>query len=267
MRINNWLTRATSRLSEAGVPSSRLDARLILAHTLDVTPTWLVAHADDNIEDKDLIHHANTLLTKRIHRMPLAYLTGTKEFYGRDFMVNEHVLIPRPETETMIDLIKKYMKGTKTIDVGCGSGCIGITAALEMPSLDVTLSDISSEALTVALQNARTLGANITAVESDLLASIDAKFDAIFANLPYVDREWERSPETKHEPAQALFAENHGLAVIDALITQVPSHLHAGGHLFLEADPLQHRAIAKTGASHGLRLVEADDYIVVLQQS
>ena len=267
MKINEWLERASARLSEAGIPSPRLDAELILAHVVGRDRTWLIAHSSDDIADKDALHEANTLLTKRIHRMPIAYLLGCKEFYSRQFTVNEHVLIPRPETEVMIELLSTYSPHGRAIDVGCGSGCIGITAKLEFPELDMTLADVSEDALAVAQANAEHLGATATCLASDLLSDVDGPFAFILANLPYVDETWERSPETDREPALALFADDHGLALIDKLITQSVDQLDMGGYLFLEADPEQHDAIQKTGASCGLRFVEARDYIVVLQRA
>jgi release factor glutamine methyltransferase len=234
---------------------------------LEQDRTWLIAHGSDDFDDANLRHTANTMLTKRMHRMPLAYLVGRREFYGRDFIVSPDVLIPRPETETMITLLGKYHPRGKLIDVGCGSGCIGLTAKLEHPELDVTLSDISSSALDVARRNAESLEASVDFRISDLLASFEAtatKFNFILANLPYVDSEWERSPETDHEPSLALFADDHGLALIKTLISQAASLLNTGGYLLLEADPVQHDEIQKTGDSHGLRFIESNDYMVVL---
>jgi release factor glutamine methyltransferase len=265
--INDWISRATASLEEAGIPSGRLDAELMLAHVLQQSRTWLLAHSLDTFDDAEQRHAANTLLTKRKNRFPLAYLTGTKEFYGRDFIVTPDVLIPRPETETMIELLVKYKPHGAAIDVGCGSGCIGITATLEYPDLAVTLADISPAALTVAQQNAVRLGADVDVLRSNLLESIGAKtFDVILANLPYVDRAWERSPETEHEPALALFAGENGLELITILLGQAVDALNPEGYVFLEADPEQHDEIKKTGASHGLRFVEAEGFIVVLQR-
>lgn len=270
MTIREWLENARVRLASENVPTAKLDAELLLAHTLDVTRTWIISHAGDPFDNPHARHMANTLLTKRMHRMPVAYLTGMKEFYGRSFSVTPDVLIPRPETETLIDIVKRLpLPATPQIhDVGTGSGCIAITLALELSSAKVSASDISSAALNIAEQNARALNAPVHFTESDLLTSHPPKsaFDLIVANLPYVDESWERSPETEHEPSIALFADDHGLALIYALLDQSVSRLKQAGYLLLETDPEQHEAIIKTGASHGLRLTETDDYIVVLQK-
>src|SRR5690606_787546 len=126
-----------------------------------------------------------------------------------------------------------------------GSGCLGITAKLEFPELDVTLLDISRHALTVAEDNAKRLQADIKTVRSDLLQSYPLKVDFILANLPYVGKDWEVSPETKHEPATALFANDDGLALIYRLLQESPSRLNPKGTLFIEADPRQHIAIVE----------------------
>lgn len=193
-----------------------------------------------------------------------------KEFYGRTFTVNKDVLIPRPETEALVEVAKAHGLTGSILDVGTGSGALGLTLQLELRDVAVTLADISPEALTVAMKNAKQLRLkSVSFVESDLLEywmneQESRRFDAIVANLPYVDTDWERSPETRHEPALALFAERGGLDIIFRLIEQAPAHLTTGGHLLLEADPEQHGAIsdyAKTTFS----TVDQSGYAVLLK--
>ena len=262
----SWLQSATEQLQQASIPSARLDAEVILAHALSVNRSWLHAHSDDTINSTD----ADKLLQKRITRVPIAYLTGQKEFYGRTFIVTPETLIPRPETETLIDIAKQYELGGKIVDVGTGSGCIGITLALETSST-VTLCDISDEALRIAQKNAQQLGvSNLTFTKSDLLSAFakktSAPFDAIVANLPYVDHSWERSPETDHEPALALFANDKGLELIKTLIDQAPALLRPGGYLLLEADPEQFVSISQYSAP-AFTTVETRDYAILLQKT
>lgn len=261
----SWLQSATEQLQQASIPSARLDAEVILAHTLSVNRTWLHAHRDETINTTQADH----LLAERLKRTPIAYLTGQKEFYGRTFSVTADTLIPRPETETLIDIAKQYGLSGKIVDVGTGSGCIGITLALETSST-VTLCDISDEALQVAQKNAQQLGvSDLTFTKSDLLSAFAEKpsvtFDVIVANLPYVDHSWERSPETDHEPPLALFAEDRGLALIKKLIDQTPSLLHPDGHLLLEADPEQFDAITRY-AQADFTTVEVRDYAILLKK-
>jgi release factor glutamine methyltransferase len=176
----------------------------------------------------------------------------------------------------MITLLKEYAAQTKLdlhktterlVDVGTGSGCLGITAKKELPELDVTLIDVSRHALTVAEANAARLEADVQTLRSNLLIDYPFIADYILANLPYVDAAWDRSPETNYEPALALFAENDGLDLINKLLNQAPAHLRKNGLLFLEADPRQHAAIIKTAKNHGFTHQESRDFIVVLRKS
>lgn len=265
--VNLWLSNASATLSDHQIPTPRLDAEVLLAHVLKTDRTWLIAHGADTLES-DEKEAADQLLEQRTKRIPIAYLTGVKEFYGRDFIVTSDVLIPRPETETLIDLLKKYIQGGDAIDVGCGSGCIGITAALEIHGLTVTLSDISQAALDVTKQNSDNLRAHVSFVQSDLLRNPSlarSKYDVIIANLPYVDTRWERSPETDHEPSLALFADNNGLQLIYNLIDQASSHLKTNGYVLLEADPEQHPEIIDYGRKNGFQEIESRDYALLLR--
>lgn len=272
--VNEWLQRATAALSELGIPSARLDAELILAHTLRQNRTYLHAHPDAIIDDRQA-EIANARLSLRRERVPVAYIIGHKEFYGHRFHVTSATLIPRPESETLIELLKKVVPSQarlitgeplRLVDVGTGSGALGLTAKLLYPELDVTLIDNSRHALKVAEQNAQALHADVTILRSDLLASYPFVADIVIANLPYVDPDWERSPETNHEPAEALFARKHGLALILELLIQTNAQLATGGHLILEADPVQHPAIIEAARGHGLILVETDDYGLLFQK-
>lgn len=302
--INSWVANATTLLSSAGITTARLDSELILSHVLQTTRTWLIAHQNDNIDNAKTLQNADKLLAKRLQRIPLAYLTNHKEFYNRSFFVNESVLIPRPESETIIELLKACIEAfdedvaerqpnatgakprkvaseneeidafnVRLLDVGTGSGCLGITAKLEDSSLSVTVSDISTEALSIARKNARLHGAKpIRYVQSNLLDhwmshENPKKFDIIIANLPYVDRSWQRSPETDHEPALALFADDDGMELIKKCIQQASSLTSVNGYLILEADPEQHDGIVSFGNQHGFTMVRIDGYIVTLQRN
>jgi release factor glutamine methyltransferase len=268
LTVNDWLAEATRQLVFNNVPSARLDAELLLAHTLRQPRTWLHGHGDAELEAR-MVEIANARLDLRLDRVPVAYIIGHKEFYGRRFKVTTSTLIPRPESESLIELLNMALpknesllkeRPLRVVDVGTGSGILGITAKLEHPDLDVTLTDISRHALKVATENATKLHADVATIKSNLLADYPFVADIIIANLPYVDPEWERSPETEHEPASALFAEKHGLALIFDLITQTKSSLVNGGTLILEADPEQHPAIAKEAIKNGLVHVETIEY-------
>lgn len=179
-----------------------------------------------------------------------------KDFYGRDFLITKDVLIPRPETEQLIDMVlnlagKPYLPGVKPnkrvlpekltiLDVGTGSGCIAITLALELPEATVYASDISEKALKVAQKNAALHDAPISFIISHLLEKVKFTPDVIVANLPYVDEKWDwlNKKALSKEPALALYAGDHGLALIKKLIDTANSE-----YLILEADPCQHAEI------------------------
>lgn len=266
--IRIWLRDAAEQLANALIPSALLDAEIILAHTLRRSRTWLHAHGDEPLDPRQL-EIAEARLQLRLERTPVAYIIGHKEFYGRLFKVTPATLIPRPESEALITQLGKYLAPAhkRLIDVGTGSGCLGITAKLEHPQLHVTLADISRHALKVAEENARLLGARVDTVVSDLLVNAGLRYDCIVANLPYVDKDWSRSPETDHEPSEALFADQNGLALIAKLIEQTGEYLTADGLLILEADPRQHSDITSHAANHSLSHRETDGFALVFTKT
>lgn len=203
-----------------------------------------------------------------------------QDFYGRDFLVTEDTLIPRPETEQLIDTVlslagKPYLPGVRPskrvfpqnltiLDVGTGSGCIAITLALELPEAKVYASDISEKALKVAQKNAANLGAPIPFIISYLLEKVNINPDVIVANLPYVDPEWDwlDKESLSKEPALALYAEDHGLALIKELIDTAKSK-----YLILEADPCQHEAIIEYAKRRDYDLIDTRGYILGLAKT
>lgn len=268
MTISEWLKIATKSLKTANIPSARLDAELILANTLRKNRTYLHAHLDEEIDPRRF-DIANARLDLRLDRVPIAYILGYKEFYGRKFTVSPSVLIPRPESE---DLISLFLELTASeiaekvlIDVGAGSGCLGITAKLERSNLSVILSDISKPALNIAEKNANSLNADVHIQQQSLLNGQLKPVDYIFANLPYVDKNWDVSPELQYEPDIALFAEDEGLKLILQLISQAPRCLTPEGLLFIEADPQQHNRIIDEAVKNGFVKERVLNYILVLR--
>lgn len=251
-KISWWLRDAAEQLASVGITTALLDAEIILAHTLRKSRTFLHAHGDEEMTPREY-EIANARLDLRCDRTPIAYIVGHKEFYGRLFKVTPSVLVPRPESEAVIELFLAHggMSG-RLIDVGTGSGCLGITAKLERPDFDVTLSDTNKHALHVAKQNAQALEAQVDMLQSDLLQQVPFVYDCMLANLPYVDHEWERSPETNYEPELALFAGKNGVALIFQLIEQCSNKLAQNGWLFLEADPYQHERIITYAGNRNL---------------
>lgn len=279
MTIREWLVQAASTLTSHDISSAQLDAEVLLAHVLDVNRTWLIAHGDEIIDTASL-SRVKKLLIRREQHEPTAYLVGHKEFYGREFTVTPDVLIPRPESEKIIEIAKtiKLPDHAYVVDVGCGSGCIGLTLKLEMPAIeDIILCDVSKQALMLAKRNNRERFhlRKIQYYHSDLLSFwLQAEMnhtlpiiDLITANLPYVDTSWQRSPETDHEPALAIIADDGGLALIKKCIQQSQRCLTQNGYLLLEADPCQHADIAAYAHNFGFKVYDIQEYIIVLQRN
>jgi len=274
MTISAWLKQATDELADELLPSPRLDAEIILAHTIRHPRTYLHAHGDDTLSprDEDI---ANARIELRKDRVPVAYIIGHKEFYGRRFVVSPAVLIPRPESEQLIDMLQTLLPSsaelpgvveTRLVDIGTGSGCLGITAKLLFPQFDVALVDSSRHALTIAEKNARLLNANVETFVSALLTNYPYAPDIILANLPYVDRSWDyQSPELANEPAEALYADDGGMSVIKRCIEQVEVRAKPGALLLLEADPSQLDAISAYAKQHGLKEVGRDEFVVAFR--
>ena len=265
--ISFWLKNAAKSMKDAGIPSARLDAELILANTLRKNRTYLHAYLDEEI-DLRRVDIANARLDLRLDHVPMAYILGYKEFYGRKFTVSPAVLVPRPESEDMISLFLDATAGEierkVLIDVGTGSGCLGITSALERTNISVILSDISKDALRIAEKNADEHHARVKIQQQSLLNGQLEPVDYIFANLPYVDKDWEVSPELQYEPKIALFTEDGGLKLILELIQQAPRCLTPNGQLFIEADPIQHERIIQAAAQN-FKLAAIQRYIIVLR--
>ncbi len=261
MTIAEWLKDAANELADNLFPTARLDAEVILAHTIRKNRTYLHAHGDDELSarNEDI---ANARLELRLDHVPIAYIIGHKEFYGRRFAITPAVLVPRPESEELITILKTLLPASaalpgvaakRLVDIGSGSGCLGITAKLEFPELDVALVDTSRHALGVAEKNAATLGADVETYVSDLLNDYPYSPDLIIANLPYVAREWDVSPELLHEPEEALYADDDGLSIVKRCIEQVARRAKPGAYLLLEADTRQLATIAAFAGRHGFK--------------
>jgi len=257
------INKAAHRLSAHGVLNAHLDAEVLLRHVLGRDRAWLLAHFQDTIESDALGAYDRTI-DRRAVREPLQYITGNQEFWGLDFMVTQEVLIPRPETEFVVEAAiaaARNLASPVIIDLCTGSGCIAISLANEVPSAQVFASDRSASALDVAVQNARSNGVEgrIRFLCGDLFEPlvkdiIRETADVITANPPYIkDNDLATlQPEVRDfEPEMALIAGPEGTEIAEAIIKQAPTYLKHGGVLIMEMGMGQARVlssiVAKTG--------------------
>lgn len=280
MLISEWLQTAASELKLKGVKPYNLDSRLILKHITGLDDTAIIA-GNHKLGTAELTK-LNLMLQKRLAGHPLAYLVGSVGFFGRKFFIKPGVLIPRAETEGLIEniLALNLPHEPSILDVGTGSGIIGITLALEIEKSEVIISDFSPAALKVASNNMNKFidqinskGSEIKVVESDLLnAFADTKFNLIVANLPYVDKAWDwlNLNQLGYEPSEALFADNGGLGLIKKLISSSIKNLASGGFLILEMDPCQITEASEFALNQGFKIVEKiegslSDFVLILR--
>lgn len=235
MTVRTALLQGQQLLDQASISDPRLTAEVLLMRATGHDRAWLYAHGDDELIEVWWIHFGR-YLHQRIKGEPTQYITGRQEFYGREFRVTRDVLIPRPETEHLIEAALAC-GGNSILDVGTGSGAIAVTLALETKAR-VAASDLSSAALRVARQNAEALGARVDFVACDLGAAFsDGSFELVVSNPPYVagrDRAALQGEVRDHEPALALFGGEDGLALYRRLIPEAGRLLRPGGWLMME---------------------------------
>jgi release factor glutamine methyltransferase len=218
---------------------ARLEARVLAAFAWQVDRAWLIAHDTDLLGDPQ-VPIFQSLLARRLVGEPVAYILGEKEFYGRMFKVTPDVLIPRPETELLVETALKCLpneRPARILDIGTGSGCIALSLALERPDCSVTAVDLSARALTIAQENAHRLHAQAQLLHSNLFDSLgDACFDLIISNPPYIPASDPhlRQGDVRFEPKLALTAGAEGLDTLKPLVWAAPHHLVSGGWLMLE---------------------------------
>ena len=220
----------------------------IVTHVLGKNKTWVLVHADKKLSDQQL-SKIRILIRQFKTGKPLAYLFGYKHFYGLKFKVTKDTLIPRPETELLVDqaaLLIKNKSIKSVLDIGTGSGCIIISIAKSLPKGKYNFmgSDTSGKVLAIAKQNAKTHKVKIKFLKSYLLDETGENFDLIIANLPYLDITW-KNDSIKFEPKQALFAGKNGLALIERLLNQISEQKNKPKYMLLEFDPRQKQDLSK----------------------
>ncbi len=265
MTSDYWLQAATSKLKAAGISTARLDSLILLEDATGHDKAYLLSHPSINVIGPTY-HKLETQLEKRINHEPLAYIRGKTEFYGREFLIDHRVLEPRPESETMIDLLKKVVIGPTyhIIDVGTGSGALAITAKVEFPKSEVTAIDIDTGCLIVARKNAKKHAVDIKFYQGDLLEPLTVKDNlptAILANLPYVPNDLTINQAAMNEPKIAIFGGSDGLDLYRKLFDQITAQSQKPTYILTESLPFQHEKLATIAQQSGYQLQTTDDFI------
>jgi release factor glutamine methyltransferase len=252
--IARAIVEAAQILRQAGVPESRREAASLLEHVTGHDRTFMITHAETALASSD-VRSLRNLVERRAAGEPLQYITGHQEFYGLDFEVTPDVLIPRPETEllveTALELLDKTTQPARICDVGTGSGCVSVAILHERPTVQAIGLDISVPALRVAARNAarNNVRERLVLVASDCFNAIDSRstrFSMIVSNPPYITEDaftHLQREVREHEPRMALTPEGDGLRIIRRLITDAPRFLDTGGYLLMEIGFDQHEAV------------------------
>ncbi len=246
--LREFLRETRRRLEEAGAPEPRLEAEVMLTDVLGVPRHRIYAYQDDAIPE-EAIAALEGVVERRLRREPLAYILGHREFYGVDLKVGPGVMVPRPETELLVErallvcLERMHRPGLRVADVGTGSGGIAVSLAMHLPGVALYAMDVSAEALEVARANVEKfgLGQRVTLLEGDLLEPLPGRVDVIVANLPYIPsaRLEGLQPELAWEPRTALDGGVDGMKQLRRLMGQAACRLTADGVMLLEIDPGQ----------------------------
>jgi release factor glutamine methyltransferase len=277
INVADWLKQATKQLERQKVSTARLDALVLLEDQLGKDRAYLLAHPELKISVRDQDELTN-LLSRRAEHEPLSYIRGHSEFYGREFVITSDVLEPRPESETMIDMVKELVdsqsasdllahnstnKASKLriADVGCGSGALGITAKLELSNVEVDLLEIDPSAIEVAKTNVDKFTLNISVLESDLLAQSPQNYHILLCNLPYVPDEHPINKAAEYEPVLAIFAGFDGLYQYRRLFSQAAKLASQPLYILSEAFPPQHKQLKVEAAKQGYKLRQTVDFV------
>ena len=266
--VREALDSAVIAIGAAGSDTPRLDAELLLAEAVGVDRTALFTDPGREVAGPAVRAFQDAVRRRSIGREPVAYILGRKGFRHIDLLVDARVLVPRPETELLVEVALALPPGARVVDVGTGSGAIALALAHERPDLSVIATDVSADALEVGRANAAALGLAVDLREGDLLAGV-GECDAVLSNPPYVcegDRATLAPEIAHHEPAGALFAGTDGLDVIRRLVPAAAAALTPGGLLAIEVGAGQAPAVAALLSEDGFADVRAHDDLAGIQR-
>lgn len=258
LRVLKW---TSDRFKQAEIESARLDAELLIAHAIGRDRVYLYTHFDQPLSPEER-ERARELVQARLAGTPCAYLTGQREFYSLTLEVDRSVLIPRPETELLVDWVRAHVvAGGRVVDVGTGSGAIALAVRSTRPDLAVLATDCAEDSLAVARRNAARLALSVEFFAGDLLAGVPRTppFAAVLANLPYIPSGQVAglAVEVRSEPHRALDGGPDGLDLVRRLIDDAPAYLAPGGHIALEIGAGQAPAVCAFLNEHSWRNVSA----------
>jgi release factor glutamine methyltransferase len=265
MEIDSWIKSATETLAKAGVDTPRLDSIVLAENVLGKDRGWLLAHQKEKITKNDLIL-LNKFIARRSTHYPLAYITHKAHFYNNQFFVNDHILIPRPESETIIDTLKTLPLNdiSTIIDIGTGSGALAISAKLLYPKSEVIAIDIDQDCLRVAKKNALTLKTDIKFLQGNLLQPLSNNLMndyVLLSNLPYVPDSFPINSSAKLEPKLAIFGGINGLDLYSQLFAQIADLTSKPNHVITESFPNQHPILKSIAERAGYKCLATNDFI------
>lgn len=263
MTIGEWLQSNIEYLNSHSIPSSRLDCLILLEDELNKTRVQILSNLDLVLTKKNIDNLDSKIRLRKDH-VPISYILGKTEFYGREFIINENVLEPRPESETMIDMIKERKDAHTIIDIGTGSGALAITAALEITDSKVYACDIDKKCIQVARQNNIKHKTNIKFITGDLFNPyLDSEYNNLYilANLPYVPNKFTINEAAMNEPKIAIFGGDDGLDLYRILFKQLDGSKTKNISILTESLPFQHKNLEKIANSYNFKLTDCDDFI------
>jgi len=264
-----WLSAATAKLEHSGIGTARLDSLVLLADELKRDKAWILAHPETELTGAQAENLAKKLVRRSGHE-PLSYIRRRSEFYGREFSVTSAVLQPRPESETMIDMLGQLSlpKNPVFVDVGTGCGALAITAKLELPKSQVIAIDIDPLCLKIARQNARKHRVEIKFQQGNLLDLVLSAphIDVILANLPYIPDGWQISEAAGREPRLAIFGGGDGLLLYRAIFKQLSEISTPPRFVLTESMPPQHKKLRAIAQKSDYLAKDEQDFIQLFQK-